>query len=321
VAWTNESLPPLAHRVALVTGATSGLGLETARALAGAGAHVVVAARNPAKARAAVDAIRSHHPGSSLEIVELDLASQASVREAARATASAHPVLDILVNNGGVMALPEGRTEDGYETQIGVDHLGHWTLTALLLPSLLAADAARVVTVTSFARFQGRPIDIDDPYHEGRYDPWRAYGDAKLANYHFAIGLQRAFARHGARAASLAAHPGLSHTNLQVVTDEMGGAGKSGSFWRERAARWGMPPERGVLPQLRAATDPRARGGALYAPRFVATGAAVRRPVLSRPFLSRAIARLWAFSESATGVALDVGGDAPRPKGRAGGRP
>lgn len=304
MAWTTANIPSLTRRVALVTGANSGLGLETARALAGAGAHVILTARSAEKARAAEADIRASFPEASLEAIVMDLASQASIKEAAAAVAKKHPVLDILVNNAGVMALPEGRTEDGYETQVGVDHLGHWTLTALLLPSLLTAEAARVVTVTAFARHPGRPLNLDDPYHQGAYDPWRAYGDAKLANYYFAIGLQREFERHGARASSLAAHPGLSHTNLQVVTDEMGGAGSRGASSRKITERWGMKPARGALPQLRAATDPRARGGQLYTPRYVATGAPVRRPVLWRPSLGRAIEVLWAFSERETGVAL-----------------
>jgi NAD(P)-dependent dehydrogenase (short-subunit alcohol dehydrogenase family) len=307
MAWTTENIPSLAGRVALVTGANSGLGLETARALAGAGAHVILAARTAERASAARAGILATFPKASLEPLAMDLASQASVKAAARAVARNHPALDILVNNAGVMALPESRTEDGYETQLGVDHLGHWTLTALLLPSLLNADAARVVTVSSMARHQGRALDPKDPYHEGAYDPWRAYGDAKLANYHFAIGLQREFERHGARASSLAAHPGLSHTNLQVATDERGGAGPSGARWRVIAERRGMTSARGALPQLRAATDPRARGGQFYGPRFLATGAAVRRPILRRIGLGHAIRTLWAVSERETGVALAFG--------------
>jgi NAD(P)-dependent dehydrogenase (short-subunit alcohol dehydrogenase family) len=305
VAWTTANIPSLAGRVALVTGANSGLGLETARALAGAGAHVILAARSAEKSRAAAEGIRASHPGTSLETFAMDLASQASIKAAASAIASKHRALDILVNNAGVMALPEGRTEDGYETQLGVDHLGHWTLTALLLPSLLRADAARVVTVTSMARHQGKALELMDPYHAGAYDPWRAYGDAKLANLHFALGLQREFERHGASAVSLAAHPGLSHTNLQVVTDQEGGAGSSGAFWRKVAERRGMTSARGALSQLRAATDPRAKGGQLYTPRFVSTGAAVRRPLVRRRGLWGAIAVLWAVSERETGVALE----------------
>jgi NAD(P)-dependent dehydrogenase (short-subunit alcohol dehydrogenase family) len=307
MAWTTKNIPSLDGRVALVTGANSGLGLETARALARAGAHVILAARSVEKASSARAEILATFPGASLEALAMDLASQASIKAAARAVAKKHPVIDILVNNAGVMALPEGRTEDGYETQLGVDHLGHWTLTALLLPSLLKAEAARVVTVSSMSRYQGRALDPKNPYHEGAYDPWRAYGDAKLANYHFAIGLQREFERHGARASSLAAHPGLSHTNLQVVTDEQGGAGPSGARWRVIAERRGMKPARGALSQLRAATDPRARGGQFYGPRFVSTGAAVRLPILRRIGLRSAIAALWAFSERETGVALEFG--------------
>jgi NAD(P)-dependent dehydrogenase (short-subunit alcohol dehydrogenase family) len=304
MAWTTANIPSLTRRVALVTGANSGLGLETARALAGAGAHVILAARTADKASAAEANIRASFPEATVEILAMDLASQASIKAAASTIAKKHPTLDILVNNAGVMALPEGRTEDGYETQLGVDHLGHWTLTALLLPSLLKADAARAVTVTSMARHQGKPLDVKDPYHEGAYDPWRAYGDAKLANFHFAIGLQREFERHGARASSLAAHPGLSRTNLYDVTDRRGRAGPGGALLHKVTERRGMTSARGALPQLRAATDPRARGGQLYAPRFVATGAAVHRPILRRPGLGAAIEALWAVSERETGVAL-----------------
>jgi len=310
MAWTTARIPDLSGRVALITGANSGLGLETARALAGAGAHVILAARTAEKGAAARANIRATFPAASVETLAMDLASQASIKAAAADVARKHPALDILVNNAGVMALPEGRTEDGYETQFGVDHLGHWTLTALLLPALLRADAARVVTVSSVARYQGKALDPKDPYHEGAYDPWRAYGDAKLANYHFAIGLQRELARHGARASSLTAHPGLSHTNLQVATDERGGAGPSGARWRVIAERWGMTSARGALSQLRAATDPRARGGQFYGPRFLATGAPVRLPILRRVGLRHAIAALWEVSERETGVVLAFGSGA-----------
>lgn len=308
--WTTADMPDLTGRIAVVTGANGGLGLETARALADAGAHVVMAARNRAKAEAAVRDVRRDHPGASLEVVELDLASQTSVKAAAREILTHHPVVDILVNNAGVMALPESRTEDGYETQFGVNHLGHWTLTSLLLPALLKADAARVVGVTSMARFQGRSLGPDSVRLEGTYDPWRAYGNSKLANYVFAQALEREFRRHGAKAISLVAHPGLSHTDLQVTADERGGAGRIGRFWRNLAAKRGMPPARGALPQLRAATDPGAKGGQMYAPRFMASGIPVRRPIL-RPGLRKAMDTLMTVSESETGVALDAEGALP----------
>ena len=294
--------------MAVVTGANGGLGLESAKALAGAGAHVVMAARNQEKAQTAFDEIRSEHRDSSLEIVELDLGSLDSVRSTAETIAASHPSVDILMNNAGVMALPERRTVDGFEVQFGINHLGHWALTAKLLAPLLASPAARVVTVTSTAHHFGRPVDPDNPHLEGTYDEWRAYGQSKLANYHFALGLDREFNNRGLAAESLVAHPGLSHTNLQVHTVEQGGGGRSGHFWKDLAANRGMSARQGALPQLRAATDPNARGGEMYAPRYANWGPPVRRPILRRIGLEKAIATLWAVSERETGITLDGAG-------------
>ncbi|MCB1246291.1 MAG: SDR family NAD(P)-dependent oxidoreductase, partial [Acidimicrobiia bacterium] len=237
------------------------------------------------------------------EIVELDLASQDSVKAAAAAIVDRHRSVDILMNNAGLMAMPERRTDDGYEMQFGVNHLGHWTLTAKLVPVLLTADAARVVTVTSTAHLMGRSVDPDDVNLEDGYSPWAAYGRAKLANFHFGIGLQREFQRLGLPATSLVAHPGLSHTNLQVHTVDEGGTGRSGRFWKWAAANTGMDPARGALSQLRAATDPNATGGAFYGPRWVNNGPPVRKPIL-RPGNDAAIATLWEVSERVTGVAM-----------------
>ena len=306
MAWTAHDIPDLTGRVAVVTGANGGLGLETTRELAGAGAHVVMAARNQEKAMTAYEDIMATHPDASLEIVELDLGSLEGTKAAAAAIVAAHPVVDILVNNAGLMAMPERFTEDGFEMQIGVNHFGHWAFTAGLLPSLLAADAARVVTVTSTAHHMGRPIDPDSVNMEGSYSPWGAYGRAKLANYHFALGLQQEFERRGLAAQSFVAHPGLSHTNLQVHTLEQGGGGASAPFWAWMARTTGMSAADGALPQLRAATDPAAKGGEFYAPRFVNTGAPVARPVL-RPGNDEAIATLWMVSERETGIAFDFG--------------
>ena len=305
MAFTRESIPDLTGRTAVVTGANGGLGLETAAALADKGATVVMAARDQDKARAAVASIRSGSPDARLELVELDLASQASVRRAAQTVRDRHDRIDILVNNAGVMAMPERRTEDGYEMQLGVNHLGHWTLTALLMPALLAAPAARVVTVTSTAHHFGRALDPANPHLHGRYDPWRAYAQSKLANYHFGLGLQGEFERSGTRAMSLIAHPGLSHSELQTTTVAEGGGGALGPFFAWMAARTGMDVADGAMPQIRAATDPRAAGGEFYGPRFVNTGRAVRLPVLRRGAVE-AIATLWAVSERETGVVIDV---------------
>ncbi len=291
--------------MAVVTGANSGLGLETARALASAGAHVVMAARNRDKASAAVESIRQSAPSATLEIVELDLGSLASVAAAAAAISERHAALDVLVNNAGVMALPERRTVDGFEMQFGVDHLGHFALTAGLLPALLAAPAARVVTVTSTAHLIGRRVDPRNPNLEGRYGPWRAYAQAKLANFHFGLGLQRVLAAAGVSAQSLIAHPGLSHTNLQVVS-----AAEQGGFWsrffERAAASTGMSAARGALPQLRAATDPRATGGEFYGPLYGNAGPPVRRPVMRRIGLASVIEELWALSERETQQKLDT---------------
>ncbi len=306
MAYTADSVPDLTGKVAVVTGANGGLGLQTAKVLAGKGAQVVMAVRNQEKAANAVAEIRADTPHAGLEVVELDLASQESVKRAAEQILAAHDRIDVLVNNAGLMAMPERTTADGYEMQFGVNHLGHWTLTALLMPAILAAPAARVVTVTSTAHHGGRPVDPDNPHLRGRYGPWRAYGQSKLANYHFALGLQREFQKAGVRAQSLAAHPGLSHSDLQTRTVAEGGGGVTGPVWAWLAEHTGMDVRDGAMPQIRAATDPRAKGGQFYGPRFGSNGPAVRLPVL-RPGNDAAIATLWQVSERETGVPLAVG--------------
>ena len=306
MSFTLDNIPDLSGRVAVVTGANGGFGLVTARALAGAGAHVVMAARDQAKASAATANILSAHPSASLEVVELDLGSLESVAVASKNIQSVHDRIDILVNNAGLMAMPERKTADGFEMQFGVNHLGHWALTAQLMSALLRADAARVVSVTSTAHHMGRAVDPENPHLHGRYRPWRAYGQSKLANYHFAIGLQREFDAHHLSAISLLAHPGLSNTNLQAHTVTEGGAGWSATLAHFLSTKTGMSAEKGAMPQIRAATDPNAEGGQFYAPRFVNFGAAVRRPILRRLGLSKAIETLWAVSEAETGIAMNL---------------
>jgi NAD(P)-dependent dehydrogenase (short-subunit alcohol dehydrogenase family) len=306
MSWSTADIPDQSGRTVVVTGANGGLGLETSRALAAAGAHVVMAARNQAKAAEAVEDIRSGDPDASLEVVELDLGSLASVREAADRIAQSHDTIDVLVNNAGVMGIPERRTADGFEMQFGVDHLGHWALTALLMPALLRADGARIVTVTSTAHHMGRAVDPDNPHLEGRYRPWRAYGQAKLANFHFGLGLQERFEEAGAPAASLIAHPGLSNTELQAVSVQETGGGMSQRFFHRLATTTGMSPAEGALSQLRAATDPEAKGGEFYGPLWVNNGPPVRKPIFRRLGMETAIDRLWEVSERETGLAIDV---------------
>ncbi|SDD41455.1 Short-chain dehydrogenase [Geodermatophilus telluris] len=304
--WTERDVPDLTGRTAVVTGASGGLGLQTALALARAGAHVVLAARDPARTEAAEARIRLSTPAASLEVVPLDLGDLSSVAAAARRVRGRHERVDLLVNNAGVMALPRRTTVDGFEEQLGVNHLGHWALTALLLPALLGAPAARVVTVTSTARHRARRLDPADVHLERGYGPWSAYARSKMANLHFGLGLQQRFAAAGVAAASLLAHPGLTNTDLQAGAVREGGAGRLGPVFELLTARSGTSPFEGVRPQLRAATDPRARGGELYAPRYGSRGPAVRRPVLRRWRLQEQIDTLWRVSERETGVPLEV---------------
>jgi len=307
VSWSAADIPDQHGRTAVVTGANGGLGLETARQLAAKGAHVVMAVRNQKKAAAALEAICTSAPDAALlELVALDLASQASVRAAAGQIMDAHKSIDLLINNAGVMGIPEAKTADGFEMQFGVDHLGHWSLTALLLPALLRTPGARIVTVTSTAHHMGRAVNPVNPHLQGRYRPWRAYGQAKLANFHFGLGLQRELDKAGAGTASLIAHPGLSNTDLQAVSVQETGGGVSQQLFLFLARYTGMSAANGALSQLRAATDPAARGGEFYGPLFVNSGPPVRKPVVRRLGMDKAIAALWEVSEHETGIAIDV---------------
>lgn len=302
MSWNLSDIPDQTGRVAVVTGANGGLGLETAEALAEAGASVVLAARSPGKTENAVSRILEAAPDASLQIVPLDLASQASVRRAAEQILGEHDQIDLLVNNAGVMGIPEGRTEDGFETQLAVNHLGHFALTGLLLPALLRSPNARVVTVTSTAHHFGRRIDPANVNLEGKYTPFGAYGQSKLANFHFGLGLHRRFAESKVSASSLIAHPGLSRTELQAVSVTESGGASQQRFWEWMARKTGMSAADGALPQLRAATDPQARGGEFYVPTWVNFGPPVRKPILRRFRLDAAIDTLWQYSEEVTGV-------------------
>jgi NAD(P)-dependent dehydrogenase (short-subunit alcohol dehydrogenase family) len=307
MAWTAADIPDQSGRVAVVTGANGGLGLEVARELARRGGLVVMAARDQAKAEAARASILAGVPGAALRLQPLDLASLASVREAAAGILADHPRVDVLVNNAGVMASPERRTEDGFELQLAVNHLGHFALTALLLPALLASDGARVVAVTSTGRHLGGPLDPANPHLRGRYEPWRAYGQAKLAAVHFALELDRRFRAAGVPARGIVTHPGFARTDLQARSVRETGGGRSQRFFHAAVRRTGMTPAQGALPLLRAATDPGAAGGALYTPRWVNWGPPERRPLVGRSRDRAAMATLWEVSERETGCRLDLG--------------
>ena len=310
MTWSTADIPHQDGRVAVVTGANGGLGLASAKALAGRGAHVVMAARNQEKAAAAREEILAAHPDASLEVVELDLGSLASVERAAGEIAAAHERIDVLMLNAGVMAMPEGTTVDGFERQLGINVLGHWALTSHLLPTVVATPGARVITLSSMAQHQGSPLDVDNPHMHGRYDAWKQYGNTKLAARHLAHGLQARFEAAGVDAMALAAHPGLTNSDLQATTHEEGGGGFLGGFFHRLTSTVGMSTERGALSQLRAATDPSASGGDYFGPLLVATGPPVRKPLI-RPGADAAIAALWTVCERETGLSIDVAAARP----------
>jgi NAD(P)-dependent dehydrogenase (short-subunit alcohol dehydrogenase family) len=305
--WSAADVPELTGRTAVVTGANSGLGLETARVLARRGAHVILACRDPARAEAAVAAITREPIAGRLEPMRLDLASLESVRSFAKAVRDAHPALALLVNNAGVMAIPRRTTADGFEMQLGTNHLGHFALTGLLLPSLLAAPGGRVVTVSSSAHRIGR-MDFDDLQGERRYGPWRAYAQSKLANLLFAFELQRRLAAAGAQAISVAAHPGYAATELQFAGPRM-----TGSAWMARIMALGnrlfaQDAAAGALPTLHAATAPEVRGGDFIGPDGIgeARGHPKRVTASARARDAASAARLWEVSERLTGVRADA---------------
>ena len=305
MSFSIAKTPSLKGKTALVTGGNIGLGFETVKALASKGAHVLLAARNEEKGKAAVTEIQKLVPNAHVELLSLDLASQRSIRTAATEVGNKFSQLDFLINNAGIMAMPEMKTEDGFESQFGVNHLGHWSLTGLLIDNLLAAEQARVVTVTSTAHHLVWNINFDDPHLRKNYSPWKAYSQSKLANYFFALGLHNEFKNSGKKAMSLLAHPGLSHTNLQVETFDRGAAGWAGTVSKYLAARVGMEPSEGARPQIRAALDPKAKSGQFYGPRYGNNGAPVKHLIL-RTRNKANIRKLWELSERETGISIKI---------------
>ncbi|MTV26896.1 SDR family NAD(P)-dependent oxidoreductase [Nitriliruptoraceae bacterium ZYF776] len=295
--WTLDDLPDLTGRTALVTGANAGLGWWTARGLARGGAHVILACRDPRRAAAAAEQLREDLPNASLELRTLDLADLASVASLADDVRREHDRLDLLINNAGIMAVDEARTVDGFELQVGVNHLGHFALTGRLLPLLVASPGSRVVTVSSLGHRAAGRLRRDDLLFERSYDRWRPYFQSKLANLLFTLELDRRLRAEGAPTAALAAHPGSSHTDL----------GTEGSSWVNRASAVvaplvTQPASQGALPTLRAATDTTLKGGTFVGPRFRVAG----RPRVETP--ARAARRtddaawLWERSTDLTGV-------------------
>ena len=299
--WTAQRLPDLSGKVAVVTGATGGIGGPVARELARAGATVVIAARDAGRGAAAAEAIRAAVPSAAVEVGDLDLASLDSIRAFAERFAEAHDGADILVDCAGVMATARATTADGFEMQFGVNHLGHFALAGLLMPGMKDRAGARVVTVSSLNHKWGR-IDFDDPQQERSYKRWRSYNQSKLANLLFAFELDRRLRAAHAAAESVAAHPGYTDTSLQRRMED--------SLERRvllvTNRLFGQSPDMGALPVLYAAAAPDVPGGTYIGPggageargypAIAAASAAARDPALA--------ARLWDVSEQLTGVSF-----------------
>lgn len=308
MGWSEKDIPDQSGRTVLVTGANSGLGLHVSRALAQQGARVLMGARDVERGRAAVERVRGAAPLATVELVEVDLGSLASVRTAAQEVRRrTDDRLDLLFANAGVMAVPRGETEDGFERQLGTNHLGHFALVGQVLPALLAAPGARVVSTSSAAHRSGR-MDFDDLMGEKSYSRFGAYGQSKLANLLFTAELQRRLAAAGARASAVAAHPGWSATNLQQGPAV--GARVPGSRALMGLANriFAQSDVRGALPLLRAGTDPGVVGDEYYGPegRGEMRGDPVRVERSDRAEEAADARRLWDVSERLTGVTYDL---------------
>ncbi len=300
--WTAAQIPSQHGRRALVTG-TGGLGFQTALALAGAGAEVVIAGRNPAKGAAAVDQIRQALPAANVAFEALDLARLESIHEFGKRLRARHAGLDLLVNNAAVMTPPTRQlTEDGFELQLGTNYLGHYALTAHLLPLLRTGTDPRVVTLSSIAARDGA-LQFDDLQSARGYAPMAAYGQSKLACLMFAFELQRRSAAAGWGLRSIAAHPGISRTDLLP-----NGAGARSAQAMARKYLWFLfqPAAQGALPTLYAATAPLAEGGGYYGPARLGEtrGAPARAKVPAQALDADAAARLWLESARLTATAF-----------------
>ena len=301
--WTAADIPDLSDRTIVVTGANSGLGLATARELARHGARVVLACRNEERGRAALAEVQALAPDGAATFSQLDLGDLASVRAFAERFREEHDGLDVLVNNAGIMAVPRAMTADGFESQLGTNHLGPFALTGLLLPSLLDRPQARVVTVSSVAHRVGR-ISFDNLNGDRHYQRWLAYGQSKLANLVFTFELQRRAAAAGLDLRAIAVHPGYASTNLQL-------AGKTSLVDRIYAPIGNLvvaqSADQGAWPSLYAATMPDVPGGSFIGPdgigevrghpHYVQARGAAHNPETGR--------RLWERSEELTGVHYD----------------
>ena len=305
--WTTTDIPDQAGRTVVITGANVGLGLESAKRLAERGARVVLAARNPDKGRPALEQVARIATGQQPSLVRLDLGDLDSVEAAAGEISTQVDRIDVLMNNAGVMAIPKRTTtKQGFETQFGVNHLGHFALTLRLMPQLLEATAARVVALGSIAHLRGK-IVLDDLQRERSYDAWDAYSQSKLANVMFALELDRRSKLAGLPVIGVAAHPGVSNTNLFSSGPQASGFNPINRVMQFGTAIIGQSPKAGALGQLRATTDPSTMGGEYYGPTAFngMRGNPVVAPVSKRAMDDDSSTALWDASEELVGLRFD----------------
>ncbi len=299
--WTPTTMPDQDGRIVVITGASSGIGAEAADALAGRGAHVVLAVRAQARGDAVAARIRARHAQARVTVSLLDVAELDSVRAFARRTADAFPRVDVLLNNAG-LGLQRARavTVDGFERQFGTNHLGHFALTGLLMPALLAAPGSRMVAISSIAHRRGR-IDFDDLQGERRYNGSKAYSQSKLANLMFAFELDRRARAAGSRLVSVAAHPGVATTGFVAAT---GMPRIAAAAANAAIGAFGQDAVRGALPGLYAATMPDVKGGQYWGPDGFKEIKGDPAPAVVSPHAldQAAWQRLWTVSEQLTGV-------------------
>ena len=293
MAWTESDIPDQTGRVAIVTGANSGIGFETARALARRGARVIIGCRNPAKGQEAESRLRELAPQGEVHFEPLDLGSLKSVEAFAKTLSERETRLDVLCNNAGVMMPPYGETDDGFETQIGTNHLGHFALTGGVFDLLKASAAPRVVSVSSLAHFWGR-IDFEDLQSRKRYNATLGYGQSKLANLLFVRELQQRLEVAGIPGLAAAAHPGSTNTELQ----------RHSRLMHSIVAAYSQESSEGALPTLFAATAPTVRGGDYFGPSgaFGMTGPPGKARSSAASKDMAVAAHLWTLSEELTGV-------------------
>jgi protochlorophyllide reductase len=300
--WTQQDIPDLMGKLIVVTGANSGLGFECSQTLAEKGATVVMTARNLMKGEKAKADVLAAHPNAKLDLMKLDVGDLASVRKFATAFKSKYDRLDILLNNAGLMAIPRQETTDGLEMQLGVNHLGHFALTGLLLDIIVKTPNARIHNVTSSANWMGA-INFDDLMSEQNYSRWGAYGQSKLANIFFTYELQKRLTVAGYDTLANTSHPGFVLGQLQHNSVDQSGTVLEGLFYRISEPLMSQDIKIGVLPMLYGMTAPEAKGGGFYGPSFMNMwGYPKETNANKKTNDTAALKRFWRVSEELTGV-------------------